>query len=120
MEQSLRQKRVARLIEEALGRILIEDIQDAAAGLITVTRVEMTGDLRTARVFLSYIGRESPEAVLSLLENKKGLLRKSLASRVKLKYNPSIHFEVDPTPAYADRVERLIESLRKNDPESDS
>ena len=59
-EKGLRTRRVAELVQAELSRLLITEFQDAASGLLTVTRVEMTPDLLTARVFLSVFGTAGP------------------------------------------------------------
>jgi ribosome-binding factor A len=112
VESGRRAKRVASLIKETLGRILIRDFQGTGAGLITITRVEMTADLQAAHVYLSFFGEVEAEAALALLEKRKGYLRKSIASQVKLKYNPTLIFSQDPTPEYENRIDRLIERLK--------
>jgi ribosome-binding factor A len=108
-----RPKRVAQLIQETLSRILLEEFQ-GASGLITVTRVEMSADLQTAHITLSIFGITQEEAFWERLEKSKGYLRKSIASKVKLKYNPTLIFHRDPAPDYASRIDGLIERL-KND-----
>jgi ribosome-binding factor A len=115
MTEDRRAKRVARRIMEELGRFLIEEVQGPGPGLITVTRVEMTPDLVTARVFLSVFGGEAPEEVFARLEEMKGSIRRLLASRVNLKYNPELIFLPDPAPEYGDRLDRLIEKARKHE-----
>jgi ribosome-binding factor A len=115
MNESRRQKKVASLIKEKLSRLLIEEIQDSSSGLITITRIEMSQDLRTAHVYLSLFGCERKEAILDLLEKRKGFLRKSIASKVKLKYNPLLIFTLDQTPEYEDKIDRLIKITRKNE-----
>lgn len=112
MESGRRAKRVASLIKETISRILIRDFQGTGAGLITVTRVEMTADLQAAHVYLSFFGEVEAEASLALLEKRKGYLRKSVASEVKLKYNPTLIFSQDPTPEYENRIDSLIERLK--------
>lgn len=107
--------RVAELIQEELGRLLIRDFQDASSGLLTVTGVEVTPDLLTARVRLSVFGNQEPEALLELLERSKGALRKALASRVKLKYNPQLFFVLDKGPELQDKIDRLIDKVREHD-----
>jgi len=113
METDKRQKRVASAIQEAMSRLLIQEFRNASNGLITVTGVEMTADLKTARVFLSLYGALDREAVWSLLEKRKGFLRKALASLVKLKYNPSLIFSLDRTAELEERLDRLIELAKK-------
>lgn len=115
MNTTLRQKKVASLIKAELSRLLIESIQDSTSGLITVTRVEMTSDLKTAHVYLSIFGSKEKEKILELLSSKTGYLRKSIASKVKLKYNPMLFFSFDPGPAYETKIDKLIEYIKKNE-----
>lgn len=115
MADDRRTKRVAHRILEELGRFLIEEIQGPGSGLITVTRVEMTPDLETARVFLSVFGGEGQEEVFARIERMKGPIRRFLASRVNLKYNPELIFLPDPSPEYEEHLDRLIEKARKHE-----
>jgi ribosome-binding factor A len=114
-EKSFRTRRVAELIRTELSRLLITDFQDPASGLLTVTRVEMTPDLLTARVFLSVFGAADPAALLDRLERSRGALRRALASRIKLKYNPELFFALDPGPEHQDRIDRLIDETKRHD-----
>lgn len=110
-----RHRRVAELIQEELGRLLIRDVQDAASGLLTVTSVDVSPDLLTARVSLSVFGSPEPEAVLERLDRNVGALRKALASRLKLKYNPQLFFVLDKSSEHQDRIDRLIDKVRDHD-----
>jgi ribosome-binding factor A len=111
----LRSRRVAELIQAEVGRLMIEEFQDSASGFVTVTRVEVTGDLQIARIHLSLFGSPDPAAFLARLERSKGHIRKILASRVKLKYNPALFFSLDTGPEYATKIDRLIEQAKKDD-----
>jgi ribosome-binding factor A len=111
-EKGFRTRRVADLVQAELSRLLIAEFQDPSSGLITVTRVEMTADLQTAHVYLSFFGEVRAEEVLDMIERRKGYLRKSIASEVKLKYNPTLIFSRDPGPEYESRIDRLIERLK--------
>ena len=115
MDPSRRQKRVASLIKEELSRLLIEGIQDSSSGLITVTRVEMSKDLKTAHIYLSTLGSSQKDTILSVLEKKRGYLRKSIASKVKLKYNPMLIFSLDPSAEYEEKIENLLKKIRKDE-----
>ncbi len=114
MNVTRRQKRVASLIKEELSRLLIEGIQDSSSGLITITRIEMTPDLKTAHIYLSFFGSEQQESILELLQNRKGYMRKSIASKVKLKYNPMLIFSFDQNPYYEKKIDKLLEDIKKN------
>ncbi len=113
MNESLRQKKVASLIKEALSRFIIESLQDSTSGLITVSKVTMTYDLRTAHVYLTYLGQEMDKSILKILESRKGYLRKYIASRTKLKYNPMLIFLMDPTREYEENIDRILDQLKK-------
>jgi ribosome-binding factor A len=113
-EKGFRTRRVAELVQAELSRLLIGEFQDAASGLLTVTRVEMTPDLLTARVFLTVFGTEDPGALIDRIYRSKGHIRRTLASRIKLKYNPELFFALDPGPAHQDRIDRLIEETKKH------
>lgn len=115
MSESRRQKRVSSLIKEELSRLFIELIQDYFSGLITITRIEMSKDLKTAYVYISLFGFEDNDKVLEFLEKKRGFLRKSIASRIKLKYNPMLIFSLDRIPEYEERIDKIIENLKKNE-----
>jgi len=109
-----RTRRVAELIQEELGRLLIREFQEPGSGFVTVTRVEVTPDLLVARVHLSVFGSPDPEAFLARLESRRGFLRKTLATCIRLKYNPALFFHADPGPGYADKVDQLIERTKKH------
>lgn len=113
-DKGFRTRRVAELVRAELSRLLLAEFQDPGAGLLTVTRVEMTPDLRTARVFLTVFGGGGPADLLERIERHRGALRRALASRVRLKYNPELFFALDPGPEHQDRIDRLIEETRKH------
>ena len=115
MDSSRRQKRVSNLIKETLSRALVREVQDSSSGIITLTRVDLSPDLKTAHVYLSVFGQVDRKALLALIEQRKGLLRKHVASEVKLKYNPDLIFCLDPTLEYESRIDRLIEELKKDE-----
>jgi ribosome-binding factor A len=113
-ERGIRPRRVAELVQAELSRILIREFQDAGTGLLTVTRVEMSPDLLSARVYLSVFGSADPGPLLDRIERGKSALRRSLASRVKLKYNPQLFFVLDPGPGHQARIDKLIEESKKH------
>ena len=113
--ERLRPKRVGRLLQEALGPVLLEDLRTITPAVVSVTRVEVPADLRTARVFISVYGPEDPERILAHLETRTGFLRKILASSVKLKYNPMLFFALDPSAEIDDRIDRALQSAKAHE-----
>jgi len=110
----MRPRRVAELIQGELGRLLVREFQEPGSGFVTVTGVEVTPDLLQAHVHISVFGTDDPEAFLERLEANKGYIRKTLASRVKLKYNPALFFSLDRGLDHADRIDELIERTKKH------
>ena len=112
----MRTRRVADLIQEELGALFLREFQGQSSGFITVTGVEVTPDLLQAHVRLSVFGTDDPQAILERIEENKGHIRKVLASRIKLKYNPALFFSLDRGQEHADRINELIERTKKHGP----
>lgn len=115
MQESRRQKRVSNVIKEELGRLIIESFQDSRSGLITVTRVSMSRDLKTAHIYLSILGQSPKKEILDLFNDRNGYLRKSIASKTKLKYNPMLIFSLDDIFDYDEKIQKVIKKLKKNE-----
>lgn len=114
----VRPRRVAHLLREELSRLLLPAFQTPETGFLAVTRVEMSADLRSARIAVAVFGGGDPKAALARLEARRGALRKALAPRLKLKYNPELIFELDPGPAHEDRIDALLAETKKSHDES--
>ena len=116
MEESRRQKKVSSLLKEVLGPILIDTVRDAFdSSLITITRIEITKDLKTAHVYLSLFGKEKKDEILEVLNDRTGFFRRHVASRTNLKYNPMLIFSYDPIFRNEERIDTLIEKLKNNE-----
>lgn len=114
-EESRRQKQVSSLIKETLGRQILETFRDSINTLVTVSKVEMTKDLKIANVYLSFFGHKDKDLILNKIKNKSGFLRKTVASKTKLKYNPQLIFFLDSSPEYEEKIDRLIKFINKNE-----
>jgi ribosome-binding factor A len=103
---------VSSLLKTVLSQHLFEDIQDSSAGLISITEINMSKDLKTAHVYLSIFETEEKELVLDLINNKAGYFRKIIASKTNLKYNPKLIFSHDPVIEYENRLDKLIDKIK--------
>jgi ribosome-binding factor A len=115
MKQSRRQKRVSSLIKSEISRLLFELPQEDASTLISIMNVDMSSDLKTAYITLSVYGNQSKEKILDAVNERAGYLRKSIASTIKLKYNPLLIFSLDPTAEYEKRIDNLIDRIKENE-----
>ncbi len=108
----------AQLLKELaqLGEVHIRpDIPDA---FVTFTGVELSSNLRTARVFVSvYGGEDAKRRALALLQRKRPVLQQGIARKILMKYTPVLHFTLDETAERAERVMSILQDL--NLPEED-
>ncbi len=110
---SHRRERVADLLRGALARALREEVRDPRIGFATVTGVDLSPDLRHARVFVSSLGSaERHDELLAGLRHAAPFLRRAVAREVRLKYVPQLEFLFDETLERGSRVERLLDELR--------
>ena len=114
---SLRTDRVASLIKEEVGGYFSREFRDPSYGLITITEVHVTPDLRLAKIYVSILGdQEIKKQTLEMLEERKPEIRSFIGSHVRLKFTPSVQFYLDETLDRVERIEQLIKEIHKNDP----
>lgn len=111
-----RAERVRHAIHEILAAEL-ERLNDPGLGHVTITDVNMSPDLRSARVYYTVYGSEVTKAsTKDALDRAVGHMRSVVASQVHMRYTPKIEFTADPIPQRAARVENLIAQIRQTDP----
>ena len=115
MADARRADRVAEAIRTEIATFLSEGAKDPRlVGLVTITAVEVTRDLRHARLFISVMGSDSERAAtLEALESMKGHLRTRLAKSMRLRVAPDIALKVDESVARAARIESLLAQVRE-------
>jgi len=110
----LRANRVAEQMKKELGEILTTKMKDPRIGFITVTDVEVTGDLQQATVFISVLGNEKEKQDTLLgLTKAKGFIRSEIGKRIRLRKTPEITFEFDEAYEYGNRIESILRDLNK-------
>lgn len=108
-----RTARVSSLIRQALAEIIAAEVKDPAVRQITLTDVEVSGDLREAKVFFCHHGDEATEvAILDGLERASGYLRRQLGTRISVRTTPSLRFIVDRSLDYGASIERALKNIR--------
>ena len=113
-EQSHRTERVADLIRQELAQLLEREVKDPRVGFVTVTGVEVTRDLRTARVAVTILGDEKKKkASLTGLAAAQGFLRHELAQRLGMRYTPALEFHIDESLESEQRIEELLRQIRE-------
>jgi len=113
---TLRTDRVASLIREEIGTLLSQKYQASQYGLVTVTEVHVTPDLRLAKIYVSILGNdERKKATLKQLELDKKSIRSYLGSNIRTKFTPEIQFYLDETMDRVDKINRIIEQIHSTD-----
>jgi ribosome-binding factor A len=115
-KMSLRSNRVAEQMKKELGDILNRKLKDPRLGFITITDVEVTGDLQQATVFISILGNEKErEDTLLALEKAHGFIRSEIGNRMRLRKVPELLFEMDSSLEYGNRIDELLRDLNKGE-----
>jgi ribosome-binding factor A len=110
-----RMRRVNESVRQVLADAVV-DLKDPRIGLVTVTGVRTSPDLRTARVYVSVLGSEKKrERSIEALTAAHGVLQARIASELRLKRTPTLTFEYDPTVEQGVRMSHLIDELAPHD-----
>jgi ribosome-binding factor A len=108
-------RRVDEAVREVLGDAVAHDLKDPRVGFVTVTEVRTSADLRQARVFVSVFGTEEEKAAtLEGLASAHGILQTRIASELRMKHTPALHFLLDDTADKAAKLEALIERVTED------
>jgi ribosome-binding factor A len=109
-----RAKRLGEQIQRELTELLRRDVKDERIGNVTITAVNVSGDLRTARVYYLIFGKQGPDPkVQQGLTSAAGFLRNALSKSLMIRYTPTLTFELDTTIEHGVRLTQLIDSLKK-------
>lgn len=107
--------RVASLVKEELSMIFLHKIQDPKLGVITITNVKLSPDLRYAKVYISVYDKANRKALLNKVDDMKGMIRSELAQRITIRFVPELNFFIDDTNDYVEKIEGIFKEIHKND-----
>ena len=111
-----RQEKLGELIAAELSELLRTRVKDPRVGFASITHVEVSGDFRHAKVFVSVMGSpEEREATMQGLKKATGFLRHELATRLVLRYMPEIAFKLDKSIEEGSRILDLIQKVEQED-----
>jgi ribosome-binding factor A len=116
-----RAERVAEAVREAIAEMLLRDIKDPRIGMVTLTTVELTDDLKNAKVYFSCVGDAATrERSLSGLRSATGFIKAQVTRRLKLRYAPELTFLFDPSLEVAGRIADLLRQAHPSDDGEDA
>ncbi|PUU93964.1 30S ribosome-binding factor RbfA [Halanaerobium sp.] len=107
--------RVGELLKEEISQIVLREMKDPRIGFVSVTDVEVSGDLRHAKVFISVYGSDKEkEETLEGLHQAKGFVRKLVGERIKIHHTPEIIFRYDDSIENGVHISEIIKDLKES------
>ena len=114
MSNQLRIEKLQELIKQEVSKMLLYDIKDPRIGFVTVTDVEMTGDLREAKIFVSIMGNdEQIKDTMEGLQSALGFVRREIGKRIRLRFTPEISFAPDKSLDYSEHIQKILLQIEK-------
>ncbi len=110
-----RSKRVGDQLRREVADIIMHRLKDPRIGFLTVTSVDVTDDLRNARVYISVLKKEETDQVLGALNSARGFVRAEVKKRLKMKIIPQFDFFEDPSLDYGEKIDKLLERIKKDE-----
>lgn len=112
--------RIGRINEEIQRELSaqlrrLKDPRVSGVGMVSVTRVDTTGDLRYARVYISVLDKDREKDALKGLKSAAGFLRRELGAALRLRYTPELQFIADDSIQYGARILKLMQDVERRD-----
>lgn len=114
MKETNRMNKIDEELRREISNIISFELNNPkASGLISVTKVKVTPDLRYARVYISIINEKNKKATLAALKKSSGYIRSEIARKVNLRTTPEIIFEFDESIEYGAKIDEIINKISK-------
>ncbi|NTU42671.1 MAG: 30S ribosome-binding factor RbfA [Nitrospirales bacterium] len=108
-----RSQRLNILLREEIASIIMSRVKDPRLGFVTVTEVELSDDLKIARVYISVLDPKERELNLEVLSHAKGIIRNELSKKVRMKVVPTLEFFIDKSIDSGDRIDNILKQIRE-------
>jgi len=117
-----RRERVEEALRKEVSIIIHDELKDPRLGFITITRVELTPDLRYAKVFFSVLGKEEDyKRSQEALDSALGFIRRLVSERINLRLAPEIIFKQDRSGEYSIKIQGILDEIKElNEPKKSS
>jgi ribosome-binding factor A len=104
---------VAEEIQQIVSYLIQRELKDPRIGFATITNVEVTTDLRFARIYVSVMGSEEERKdTMAALQSARGFVRHEVATRMTTRTVPEIQFKLDRGLEYSDQINRLLSEIK--------
>lgn len=107
--------RIGELIKEEVARLILYKLKDPRIGFVSVTRVEVSSDLRHAKIFISVYGDDrATKRSIEGLKSAKGFIRHQIGEKIRMRYLPELVFKLDDSILESIKIGQIINSLHKD------
>jgi ribosome-binding factor A len=114
---SRRTRQVGEFLREELTDIIRRDVKDPRIGFMSITRVDVTPDLRYAAVYISVLGTDQERAdTLAALVSASGFIRHTLKPRLRMRQIPELEFRDDRSMEHAEKIARTLREIKAAEP----
>ncbi len=112
----LRVEKLQELMKQEISQIILRELKDPRIGFVTVTDVEVTGDLREAKIYVSIMGGEKQvEECWRGLQSSLGYIRREIGRRIRLRFTPELSFALDKSLDYSAHIQELLLKVQKEE-----
>ena len=112
----LRIEKIQELMKQEISQIILQELKDPRIGFVTVTQVEITGDLRNAKVYVSLMGNEEQiKDCWRGLQSSLGFIRREIGKRIRLRFTPDLTFALDKSLDYSAHIQKLLLKIQAED-----
>ncbi|MBE0433190.1 30S ribosome-binding factor RbfA [candidate division WOR-3 bacterium] len=111
----MRKDRIASVLSREISAIIEHEMKDPRLGMVTITMVDVTADLKTATVHFSSL--DDKQAGLETLNRAKGYIKSMLANRVSMRSIPDLEFKIDNSYEYGKKIDAFLDEISKGDKE---
>ena len=117
--------RIGRINEEIQRELAnqirtLKDPRVSGTGMVSITRVDTTGDLRYSRIYISVLNKDQEKDVMKGLKSASGFLRRELGAALRLRYTPELQFIADDSIQYGAHILGLINDANRRDEERET
>lgn len=107
-----RTDRIEEEIKKVASKVIGQELKDPRlTGLISVTKVAVTKDLKYCKIFVSMLGTSDVNEAMSALKSGAGLVRKEIGSNIRMHSTPEVKFELDDSMEYGEKIQKIINDL---------
>ena len=110
----LRIEKIQELMKQEISQIILRELKDPRIGFVTVTQVEVTGDLRNAKIYVSLMGSEQEiKDCWTGLQSSLGFIRREIGQRIRLRCTPELSFHLDKSLDYSAHIQELLMKIKQ-------